>query len=75
MNRIVRENYPVADLPENLREGFAIDALVSVTITVMPETMIVEPVFADPMTLLSPPWLTREEISAQIEDIREDRDL
>ena len=74
MNRIVRENYPVANLPENLREGFAVDALVTVTITVMPESPI-ESVLVDPVTLLSPPWLTREEIAAQIDDIREDRDL
>ena len=31
MNRIVRENYPVADLPENLREGFG---LTDVTVTI-----------------------------------------
>ena len=26
MNRIVREHYPVAELPEDLRDGFGLDA-------------------------------------------------
>ncbi len=74
MNRIVRANYPVADLPENLREGFALDAEVTVTIEVMPEGF--EPASLDDlMKLPSPPWLTREKIIAQIDELREDRDL
>jgi hypothetical protein len=32
MNKIVRENYPVANLPEDLREGFAADETVRVVI-------------------------------------------
>ena len=32
MNRIVRERYPVADLPEDLREGFAADGTVRITV-------------------------------------------
>ncbi len=75
MNRIVRENYPVADLPEDLREGFALDAQVTVTITGMPETIVKGPRLGASMKLLSPPWLTSEEINAQIDELREDRDL
>ena len=74
MNRIVRENYPVADLPEDLREGFAPDTEVTVTIEVM--SGAVEPASLDDlMKLPSPPWLTREKIIAQIDELREDRDL
>ena len=32
MNRIVRENYPVADLPEDLREGLAVDGIARVVV-------------------------------------------
>jgi hypothetical protein len=32
MNRIVKEHYPVEKLPEDLREGFEPDALVTLTI-------------------------------------------
>ncbi len=75
MNRIVRENYPVADLPEDLREGFAPDARVTVTIIVKAETIGPERSFTNLMTLLSPPWLTSAEIASQLDDLREDRDL
>ena len=32
MNRIVREHYPVAALPEDLRVGFAPDAIVRIVV-------------------------------------------
>ena len=32
MNKLVREHYPVSNLPEDLREGFGVDASVRVTI-------------------------------------------
>ena len=75
MNRIVRENYPVADLPADLREGFALDTSVTITIEVMPKSIGLEPSLDELMKLPSPPWLTREEIIAQIDELREDRDL
>ncbi len=34
MNKIVRDHYPVANLPEDLREGFADDATVRVVLEV-----------------------------------------
>ena len=36
MNRIVREHYLASDLPENLRDGIAADARVTVEVTVEP---------------------------------------
>ena len=34
MNKIVREHYPVANLPEDLREGFDVGARVTVVVEV-----------------------------------------
>lgn len=36
MNRIVREHYPVANLPEDLREGLDAGAMVRVVVEVAP---------------------------------------
>jgi hypothetical protein len=36
MNKIVREHYPVAKLPEDLREGLDPDAMAVVTVTQEP---------------------------------------
>jgi hypothetical protein len=36
MNRIIREHYPAANLPEDLREGLAKDATVKVVVEVEP---------------------------------------
>jgi hypothetical protein len=72
MNKIVRENYPVEKLPEDLREGIDPKSKVSVTIAVKePESprrvMSLEEIFA----LRRPPYRSKEEIDA---DIRRDRD-
>ena len=72
MNKVVRENYPIAKLPEDLREGF--DPKTTVTVTVVAEDMTrservlsLEEIFA----LRRPPYRTKEEIDA---DIRRQRD-
>jgi hypothetical protein len=72
MNKIVREHYPAAKLPEDLREG--VDPQATVTVTVAVEEMspskrklTLEEIFA----LRRPPYRTKEEIDA---DIRRDRD-
>ena len=74
MNRIVRENYPVADLPEDLREGLATDANVRVTIEAVlppPEKILsLEELFA----LRRPPYKTMEEIVAEVRRNRDDWD-
>jgi hypothetical protein len=71
MNKIVRENYPVSKLPEDLR--FGIDPEGTVTVTIVQEeerpekVMSLEEIFA----LRQPPFRTAEEIDA---DIRQQRD-
>ena len=72
MNKIVREHYPAAKLPEDLREG--LDPLSTVTVTVDVEEMTpprlrlsLDEIFA----LRRPPYRSKEEIDA---DIRRDRD-
>ena len=73
MNRIVRENYPVADLPEDLREGFALIDEVRI---------IVEPALPKPEKVLTidelwalrrPPYKTPEERAAFIKQQAEQR--
>jgi hypothetical protein len=71
MNRIIRENYPVSKLPEDLRVG--VDPSSTVTITIVEEekrperVMTLEEIFA----LRRPPFRTAEEID---EDLRRQRD-
>lgn len=71
MNRIVREHYPAAKLPKDLREGLGADAKVRVT---------VEPDFKTPERALTldelfamrrPPFRSTEEI---VEDLRRHRE-
>ena len=75
MNRIVRVNYPVAELPEDLREGLAVHGVARVTVEVETDTTRRRPSLEDLMKLRRPPWITRKEIQAQIDELREDRDL
>ena len=74
MNRIVRENYAVADLPEDLRDGFATDAEVRVVIepaSPMPEKVLsIDELFA----LRRPPYKTTEEIVQQVRRMRDEWD-
>ena len=74
MNRIVRENYPVADLPADLREGFAADAIVRVMIEpVLPpmaRVLSIEELFA----MRRPPYKTTEQISDEVRRMRDEWD-
>ena len=70
--RIVRENYPVSKLPEDLRIGLNPEATVTVTINEeeerLPErAMSLEEIWA----LRTPPFRTAQEID---DDLRRDRD-
>ncbi len=71
MNRIVREHYPAARLPDDLREGFAADADVRVTIewtVTKPErSLSVTEIFAR----REPPFRSKEEM---LEELRRQRD-
>ena len=71
MNKIVREHYPVANLPEDLREG--LDPAAEVTVTLveenMPETAVsLEEIFA----ARRPPFRSAEDIDAQVRALRDE---
>ena len=74
MNRIVRENYPVADLPEDLREGFGDDARVCIVIEAElppPDRVLsLEELFA----MRRPPFKTSEQIVDEVRRMRDDDD-
>ena len=75
MNRIVKEHYPAAKLPDDLREG--LDPAQLVTITVAVEEKKSEPAVAKVLTLEEifalrrPPFRSGKEID---EDLRRQRD-
>lgn len=73
MNRIVREHYPVADLPEDLRAGLPAD--VSVRVVVEVEAEPVEPVerlsMKELLAMRKPPYRSLDEI---VDSIRRQRD-
>ncbi len=73
MNKIIRENYPAAKLPEDLREG--IDPSKMVTVTVVDDTppyqpMTLEEIFAS----RRPPYRSAEEIVASVRKLRDEWD-
>jgi hypothetical protein len=73
MNKIIRDNYPAAKLPEDLREG--IDPSKLVTVTVVDDTppyqpMTLEEIFAS----RRPPYRSAEEIVASIRQLRDEWD-
>ncbi|MBI5112927.1 MAG: hypothetical protein HZA68_13245 [Rhodovulum sp.] len=75
MNRIVRENYPAAKLPEDLRPSSDPDARVMVTVetqettTELPRERRVT--LEDIWARRQPPFRTKEEIDAQVRADRE----
>ncbi|MTW16878.1 hypothetical protein GJ689_11750 [Rhodoplanes serenus] len=75
MNRIVRENYPAAKLPEELRPSSDPDARVMVTVetqettTELPRERRVT--LDDIWARRQPPFRTKEEIDAQVRADRE----
>ena len=71
MNKIVREHYPVASLPEDLQDG--LDPQGEVTVTLVqentPETIAsLEQIFAR----RKPPFRTAEDIDAEIRALRDE---
>ena len=75
MNRIVRENYPAAKLPEDLRPNDDPEARVVVTVETREATAEHSPerrvTLEEIWARRQPPFRTQEEIDAQI---RADRD-
>jgi hypothetical protein len=74
MNKIVRENYPVSKLPEDLRSGLAPEATATVVITLDEErpdrVLTLDEIFA----LRQSPFRTAREIDAEIRRAREEWD-
>ena len=74
MNSIVRSNYPVSKLPEDLRAGVDPAATATVTVTVeeqRPEKVLsLEEIFA----LRQPPYRSKEEIDSEIRRQRDEWD-
>ena len=75
MNKITREHYPAARLPEDLREGVDPASTVTVTVTVegsqRPErVMSLEEIFA----ARRPPYRSSEEIVSSIRQLRDEWD-
>lgn len=85
MNKIVREHYPVANLPEDLREGFASDGTVRVVIEVEDKVGLNDPQ-RKPITgkdtveairrykALGRPSVSPEEAVARIRELRDEWD-
>ena len=73
MNKIIRENYPAAKLPDDLRDGM--DPTSTVTVTVTQEEsprqiMSLEEIFA----ARRPPFRSTDEIDAEIRRQRDEWD-
>ncbi len=70
MNKIIKTHYPVADLPEDLRQGLDPGKLATITVSIegnQPATLTLDEIFGS----RRPPFRTGEEID---ESIRRQRD-
>jgi hypothetical protein len=65
MNRIVKENYPVSKLPEDLREGFEPTSIVTVTVDESEKPAKERPTIAEIFARRRPPFRSKEEIDAE----------
>ncbi|MDR3460703.1 MAG: hypothetical protein P4L76_00120 [Beijerinckiaceae bacterium] len=79
MNRIVREHYPVAELPENLREGFdpgqVVRVIVEATASPVDEKRGGEPFSLEALfEKARPSFANMEEVSAHIHAMRDEWD-
>jgi hypothetical protein len=64
MNRIVKENYPVSKLPEDLREGLE-GTVVTVTIDEVEGAPRKRPTLEEIFARRRPPFRSKEEIDAE----------
>ncbi len=71
MNRIVKENYPVSKLPEDLREGVEA-AVVTVTIDEDDRPPENRPTIAEIFARRRPPFKSKEQIDAEWRRQRDD---
>ena len=76
MNKIVRERHPVAERPENLREGLEPSSMVRVTIEQMPDAIDARRSFSldDLSAMRRPPFRSMEDITAEVRRQRDEWD-
>ena len=74
MNKIIRENYPASNLPDDLRAGVDPKARVTVTITLEEQQSERTPTLDEIWAMRRPPYRTKEEIDADIRRQREEWD-
>jgi hypothetical protein len=74
MNKIIREHYPAANLPEDLRIGVDPSARVTVTVTLEEQRPERAPTLDEIWALRRPPYRTKEEIDADVRRQRDDWD-
>jgi hypothetical protein len=74
MNTIVRENYPAALLPDDLRIGIDPEARVTVTITLEEQQPERTPTLEEIWAMRRPPYRTKEEIDTDLRRQRDDWD-
>ncbi len=73
MNRIVREDYPVSDLPKDLREGLDADAKARVIVEVA-ESAVGAPSLEELFAMRKPTGRSMDEIVAEIRQQRDECD-
>jgi hypothetical protein len=74
MNRIIREHYPAAQLPADLRPNDDPTAQVTVTIEVEEQRPQHVPSLDEIWALRQPPFRTKEEIDADLRQLRDEWD-
>jgi hypothetical protein len=74
MNKIVREHYPAAQLPEDLRPSDDPNARVTVTITLEERRPKHPPTLEEIWAMRQPPYRTKEEIDAGLRRQRDEWD-
>jgi hypothetical protein len=66
MNKIVRENYPVSNLPDDLRPGVDPGARVTVTVTLDEGRPERPPTLDEIWATRKPPYRTKQEIDTDL---------
>jgi hypothetical protein len=74
MNKIVKEHYPAAKLPEDLREGLDLEKTVKVTVTVEDEMLETALSLDEIFALRRPPFRSLEEINDELRRQRDEWD-
>ena len=73
MNKVIRQNYPAANLPEDLREG--IDPSAHVTVTIIEDSPPDRPMTLEEIwESRHPPYRSTEEIVRTIRELRDESD-